>query len=114
MQKQLDADDEALRAVIPAFCDYTQHLLIDEIWERPGLSKRDRSLITIAALLAMYRPDELAAQLNHGLDNGLSREEIAEAMTHLAFYAAWPSANSAVAKLMEVLEARDRAAEQPA
>lgn len=109
MQRPVDPNDEALRAVTPAFCDYTRQLLFEEIWERPGLSKRDRSLITIAALVAMYRPDELGAQLERGLDNGLRREEIAEAMTHLAFYAAWPSANSAVAKLMEVLDARDRA-----
>ena len=60
-----------------------------------GLSRRDRSLITITALVAMYRPDQLKEQLILGLDNGLTREEIGETLTHLAFYAAWPSANSA-------------------
>lgn len=103
-----------LRPVAPAFCDYTERLLFDEIWERPGLSKRDRSLITIAALVALYRPDDLAIHLEIALDHGLTREEIAEAITHLAFYAAWPSANSAMYKLMEVLDARARQGEDGA
>lgn len=102
---------EALRAVTPGFCDYTETLLFDEIWERPGLSKRDRSLITVAALVALYRPEELATHIDLALDHGVTRDELAEALTHLAFYAAWPSANSAAYRLMEVLEKRDRAAE---
>jgi 4-carboxymuconolactone decarboxylase len=69
-------------------------------------SPRDRSQITIAALVALYRPDELTEHLTLGLDNGLEQDEIAEALTHLAFYAAWSSANSAAYKFMEVLEAR--------
>lgn len=95
----------------PGFCDYTDALLFDEIWERPGLSKRDRSLITVAALVALYRPEELATHLGLALDHGVTRDELAELMTHLAFYAAWPSANSAAYTLMNVLKARDAAAE---
>ena len=109
--RRLDSEGaEALRAVTPGFCHYTDALLFDEIWERPGLSKRDRSLITVAALVALYRPDELGTHLGLALDNGVTREELAETLTHLAFYAAWPSANSAAYKLMEVLQARDSAA----
>lgn len=100
---------DELSAVAPGFCHYTDALLFDEIWERPGLSKRDRSLITVAALVALYRPDELAQQLDLAIDHGVTRDELAEALTHLAFYAAWPSANSAAYKLMEVLQKRDAA-----
>ena len=108
-----DKDKTAqLREVVPQLCDYTDGLLYGEVWDRPGLSARDRSLITIAALVAMYRPDQLQAQLSLGLDNGLTREEIGEALTHLAFYAAWPSANSAAYTFMALMEERDRAASE--
>jgi 4-carboxymuconolactone decarboxylase len=106
VQKPTDDADVQIKATLPAFSDYTEHLLFNEVWERPDLSKRDRSLITIAALVAMYRPDELVAHLNLGMDHGLTKEEIAEAVTHLAFYAAWPSANSAMYRFMDVLKAR--------
>jgi 4-carboxymuconolactone decarboxylase len=107
MQKPISDTDKQIQATAPAFADYTENLLFNEVWERPDLSKRDRSLITIAALVAMYRPDELEVHLNLGMDHGLTKEEIAEAVTHLAFYAAWPSANSAMYKFMDVLKARE-------
>lgn len=106
MRKPDTEADKQVEATMPAFAAYTKDLLFNEVWERPDLSKRDRSLITIAALVAMYRPDELVAHLNLGLDHGLTKEEIAEAVTHLAFYAAWPSANSAMYRFMDVLNAR--------
>lgn len=106
MQKPSSEADSQIKATLPAFADYTENLLFNEVWERPDLSKRDRSLVTIAALVAMYRPDELALHLDLGMDHGLTKEEIAEAVTHLAFYASWPSANSAMYKFMEVLKAR--------
>ncbi len=106
MQRPTNDSDNQVKAAVPAFADYTDNLLFNEVWERPDLSKRDRSLITIAALVAMYRPDELVAHLNLGMDHGLTKEEIAEAVTHLAFYAAWPSANSAMYRFMDVLKAR--------
>jgi 4-carboxymuconolactone decarboxylase len=68
-----------------------------ELWERPGLSKRDRSLITVAALIALQRTDELALHLKRALDDGISRDELIELFTHLAFYAGWPAARMAVA-----------------
>ena len=82
--------------IAPAFAEYTDKVLFGEVWERPGLSKRDRSLITVATLVALYRTNELSHHLQRALDNGLSRDELTEAITHLAFYAGWPAANTAL------------------
>ena len=73
-------------------------------WERPGLSKRDRSLITVAALVALYRPDQLKGHTARALANGVTKEEIGELITHLAFYAGWPSAMSAAKIAKQVFE----------
>ncbi len=82
--------------VAPALADLSDRVLFGEVWERPGLSKRDRSLITVAALVAGYRHTELPGHTRRALANGVTREELAELVTHLAFYAGWPVANSAV------------------
>ena len=82
--------------VAPALADYTEKVLFGDVWERPGLSKRDRSLITVATLVALYRTNELPFHLKRALENGVTREELAEAITHLAFYAGWPTAATAV------------------
>jgi 4-carboxymuconolactone decarboxylase len=111
MKKPSGKKGDELRAVTPALCDYTDRILYDEVWERPGLSKRDRSLITVSALIAMYRPEQLTAHLGFALDNGLTKEEIGEAIAHLAFYASWPSAVSASRKFLDLVEARERDAE---
>ncbi|PYO47749.1 MAG: carboxymuconolactone decarboxylase family protein, partial [Candidatus Rokuibacteriota bacterium] len=66
-----------------------------DVWERSGLSKRDRSLITVAALTALYRSDQLKGHLERALANGVTREEISEVITHMAFYAGWPTAMTA-------------------
>jgi 4-carboxymuconolactone decarboxylase len=89
------AKRDRIRAFVPALVDYTDKVIYGEVWERPGLSKRDRSLITVAALIATYRPEQLATHLKRAVDNGVTREEISEVITHLAFYAGWPSAMSA-------------------
>ena len=68
-----------------------------ELWERPGLSRRGRSLITVATLVALQRTDELAVYLKRAVDDGVSRDELIELFTHLAFYAGWPAARMAVA-----------------
>jgi 4-carboxymuconolactone decarboxylase len=65
-------------------------------WERPELSKRDRSLATVAALVALQRPEQLRFHLSFALGNGLTKEELIEVITHLAFYAGWPNAMSAI------------------
>ena len=72
-------------------------MLVGEIWERPGLSKRDRSLITVATLVALYRTNELPFHLKRALENGVTRDELIELITHPAFYAGWPPASTAVA-----------------
>ena len=82
--------------VAPALAEYTDEILFGEVWKRPGLSPRDRSLITVATLVALYRTNELPFHLKRALENGVTREELAELITHLAFYAGWPTASSAV------------------
>lgn len=87
---------QAFGHVAPKLAEVTDKVLFGDIWERPGLSKRDRSLITVAALVAMYRLEQLPFHIAKALENGLTREELAEAVTHLAFYAGWPAAASAI------------------
>ncbi len=74
----------------------TDDVLFGQVWERPGLSQRDRSLITIASLISLYRTNELPFHLKKALENGVTRDEIIEVITHLAFYSGWPTANTAV------------------
>ena len=76
---------------------YTDDVLFDEVWERPGLSKRDRSLLTVAALVAGGNVDQLRFHLPFAVQNGVTQDELVEAITHLAFYAGWPKAMSAMA-----------------
>ena len=87
----------------PKIIELNNQVLFGDIWERPGLSKRDRSLITVAALVALYRTNELPFHLARARENGVSLDELAELCTHLAFYAGWPSAITAVNIAMEVL-----------
>ena len=89
--------------IAPALDDLTQRVLFGEVWERTALSKRDRSLVTVAALVAGYRTNELPFHLGRALENGVTREELIEAITHLAFYAGWPAASTAVGIAREVL-----------
>ncbi len=84
-----------VRQVAPKLIDLSETVLYGDVWERPGLSKRDRSLVTVAALIAMYRGDQLPVHLERALANGVTREEIGEVITHLAFYAGWPAAMTA-------------------
>ena len=84
-----------VRQVAPRLIELTESVVYGDIWERPGLSKRDRSLITVAALVAMYRGDQLTGHLERALANGVTREEIGELITHLAFYSGWPTAMTA-------------------
>ena len=80
----------------PALSDYTARVLFGDVWERPGLSKRDRSLITVATLVALYRTNELPFHLKRALENGVTQEELIELITHLAFYSGWPTAYTAL------------------
>ena len=89
------AKRDRIKNFVPALVDYTNDVVYGDLWERPGLSKRDRSLITVAALIATYRPEQLEPHLGRALNNGVTQEEISEIITHLAFYAGWPAAMSA-------------------
>lgn len=80
----------------PKLVSLTDDVLFADVWERPGLSKRDRSLVTVAALVALYCTDQMAGHMQRAIDNGLAPEELVEAITHLAFYAGWPSAMTAM------------------
>jgi 4-carboxymuconolactone decarboxylase len=80
----------------PKLAELTDTVLYGDIWERPGLSKRDRSLITVATLVALYRTDELPFHLGRALENGVSKDELIELITHLAFYAGWPTSITAI------------------
>lgn len=80
----------------PGLVHYTDRVLFDEVWERPGLSKRDRSLATVSALIAMGNIDQLNFHLPFARDNGVTEQELIEAITHLAFYTGWPKAMSAM------------------
>jgi 4-carboxymuconolactone decarboxylase len=90
--------------VAPALADITEKILFGDVWKRPGLSPRDRSLITITCLISLYRDNELPFHLKLALENGVTREEIAETITHLAFYAGWPPASTAINIARKVFE----------
>jgi 4-carboxymuconolactone decarboxylase len=90
--------------IAPKLADLTDKVLFGDVWERPGLSKRDRSLVTVSALIAMNRPDQLRSHLARARENGATQEELIETITHLAFYAGWPGAVTAVAVAREVFQ----------
>ena len=92
--------------IAPALAEYTERVLFGDVWERPGLSPRDRSLITVSTLVALYRTNELPVHLKKALDNGVTREELVELITHLAFYSGWPTANTAITLARRVFEER--------
>lgn len=100
------AQRERVRKAVPALVGYTESVVYGDLWERTDLSKRDRSLVTVAALAATYRPEQLAVHIGRALDNGVTQEEIAGAITHIAFYAGWPAAMSAASVLTDVIEKR--------
>jgi 4-carboxymuconolactone decarboxylase len=89
----------------PALAGYTNDVLFGQVWERPELSPRDRSLITVAALVAGGNTEQLAFHLDYAKMNGLTEPELIEAITHLAFYAGWPKAMSAMAAAKDVFTA---------
>ena len=95
---------EAIRGTVPKLAEISDTLIYGEVWERPGLSRRDRSLITVAALIAMGRERQLDGHLGRALANGVTKDEISELITHLAFYAGWPAAMTAALIAKEAFE----------
>jgi len=97
---------EIMKEVAPGLAELTVDVLFGDVWERPGLSKRDRSLITVATLIALYRTGQLPGHIGRALDNGVTKEEIGEVITHMAFYAGWPTAAQASRIAKDVYDAR--------
>ena len=97
---------ELVRATVPKMIELSETVIYGDIWERPGLSKRDRSLVVLATLISTYRPEQLRGHLARALDNGVTKNEIAEVITHLAFYSGWPGSMTAARIAREVYEER--------
>ena len=98
---------DRIRATAPKLVELAEQVVYGDIWERPGLSKRDRSLVTVAALVALGRERQLTGHLRRAIHNGLTQEELIEAITHLAFYAGWPAAMTAASLAKDVFEEDD-------
>lgn len=88
----------------PKLVELTDDVLFGDVWERPGLAKRDRSLITVAALIALNRTEQLPGHLHRAIDNGVTKDELVEVITHLAFYSGWPTAMTAVTTAKTIFE----------
>jgi len=97
---------QLMGAVAPKLAELTDEVLFGDVWKRPGLSPRDRSLITVAALVALYRSDQAASHMRIALDNGVTEDELSELVTHLAFYAGWPCGVAGATTLRGILEER--------
>ena len=95
MAQAPSASRNAVRDTVPYMIEMTEKVLFGDIWERPQLSKRDRSMIVCATLIATYRPEQLRGHLQRALDNGVTKDEISEMITHLAFYSGWPASMTA-------------------
>ena len=95
-----------VRDVFPKLGELTDKVVFGDVWARKELSKRDRSFITVAALVALNRPDQLYGHLHRAFDNGVTKQEIVEIITHLAFYAGWPNAGTAALTAKEVFKER--------
>ena len=102
----------AIASVAPALDQFTQDRLLGEVWKRPGLDARDRSIITVAALIARNQTIDLPFYLDRALESGVKPAEISEIITHLAFYSGWPNAMAAVAAAKDVFAARNISADQ--
>src|SRR3989475_8653139 len=91
----------------PKLVEITEKVLFGDVWERPQLSKRDRSLITCAALVASGKTEQMNFHFPTAIKNGVTQEELVETITHLAFYVGWPSAMSAVNRLKALFAQKD-------
>jgi 4-carboxymuconolactone decarboxylase len=102
MNKEPSAAQKSMGDLAPKLAELTDNVLFGDIWERKELSKRDRSLITVAALVALNRTDQLRFHLQRALENGVKKQELIEEITHLAFYSGWPTAVNAVTVAKDV------------
>lgn len=109
MADQPTGGQKAYGDIAPQLGEYTDRVLFGDVWKRPGLSPRDRSMITLAALIAGHRSNEMPFHFQFALQNGVTREELAEMITHLAFYAGWPCANTASVIARQVFAEEEKA-----
>ncbi|MET9450546.1 carboxymuconolactone decarboxylase family protein [Streptomyces cinerochromogenes] len=107
MAEEQTAAQKLLGDFAPELVRLTDDVLFGEVWASEGLSQRDRSLITVATLVSLYRADQLAFHLPRALENGVTKDELVEAITHIAFYAGWPNAMSAITQLKNIVEGAD-------
>jgi 4-carboxymuconolactone decarboxylase len=108
MSDQPSRAQQLLGDLAPKMVQLTDDVLFGDVWAREGLSPRDRSLITVAVLAATYRPGQLDSHLKLALTNGVTQAELVEALTHIAFYAGWPSSMAGLVQLKGIVEAADR------
>jgi 4-carboxymuconolactone decarboxylase len=95
---------KAFGDIAPKLAEITDKVLFGDVWADDALSPRDRSLVTITTLVALYRHNELGFHLGKGIENGLTKDEIIAAITHTAFYAGWPTAMTAVSVARDALK----------
>ena len=100
--------EQQFGSVVPGIVQYTTDVLFRDLWLRPDLAPRDRSLVTVSALIASGQVAQIPYHLNRAMDNGLTQAQAAEVITHLAFYVGWPNAFSALPVAKEVFEKRPR------
>jgi 4-carboxymuconolactone decarboxylase len=112
MKEKIMAGRRPMRApwrdIAPHLTEISDRVLFDDVWQRPELSPRDRSLVTISALIAGYRQNELPFHMKKALENGVTRNEIIEVITHLAFYSGWPTASTALTIARQVFAEADQ------
>jgi 4-carboxymuconolactone decarboxylase len=106
MSKEPSAAQKMIGDFAPKLVELTDNVLFD-LWKRPGLSKRDRSLVTVSALIALNRPEQLRFHLEKALENGVTKDEVVEVITHLAFYSGWPNSMSAIMIAKEICFKKD-------
>ena len=104
MSREPTAIEKEFGHIAPKLVELTDNVVFGDIWERPGLSKRDRSVITVSALVAMNRTEQLPFHLRRALQNGVTKDELVELITHLAFYSGWPTAMSAIRLAKEAFQ----------
>ncbi len=107
MSKEPSAAEKLIGDFAPKLVELTDNVLFGDIWERQELSKLDRSLITVAALIALNRPEQLRFHLEKAVNNGLKKEELVEVITHLAFYSGWPNSMNAIMLAKELFSKTD-------
>ncbi|MHB9879260.1 carboxymuconolactone decarboxylase family protein [Pacificimonas sp. ICDLI1SI03] len=105
MKRPAGGRGRELKDVAPLLDELTEDILYGKVWERSELSPRDRSLITITCLIALNR-DQAQGHMEYGIENGLTVEELGEAIAHIAFYAGWPVSVSAARKLKTIVDAK--------